>query len=218
MGADLGPSNNGLGSTPELSVFVTWSAMGVRAVFLVGFMAAGKTTVGQELARRLGWDFVDLDAQIESREGQTIAEIFRDRGEREFRIVETAALRDLTESLERDTVVALGGGTFVQPKNRELLRRWISVFLDVPPDELWRRSREDATKRPLRKDDPAEFDRQYGYRLNQYRKATVTVVTSGKDMDSLCAEIERTLQFRRGTEDAGSSRVPADHLGTGESQ
>ncbi len=64
--------------------------MGVRAVFLVGFMAAGKTTVGQELARRLGWDFVDLDAEIESRERQTIAEMFRDRGEREFRLVETA--------------------------------------------------------------------------------------------------------------------------------
>jgi len=195
-----------------------WSAMGVRAVFLVGFMAAGKTTVGQELARRLGWDFVDLDAHIESRERQTIAEIFRDRGEHEFRLVETATLRDLTKTLKRDTVVALGGGTFVQPRNRDLLGPWPSVFLEVPEDELWRRSLEDDTKRPLRKDSYAEFAHQYAGRLPCYRKATVTVVTPGKDPSSLCAEIERTLQFRGGTEAVSPSQAPADRLGTGESK
>jgi shikimate kinase len=191
--------------------------MGVRAVFLVGFMASGKSSVGQELARRLGWDFVDLDARIESRERQTIPEIFRDRGEAGFRLAETGALRHLTESLDRDTVVALGGGTFVQLKNRELLRRWPSVFLDVPPDELWRRSREDATKRPLRKDDPMEFARQYEERLPYYRQATVTVVTSSRDPASLCAEIERTLQFRDGVKLSGSSLIPPTDFETGES-
>ena len=87
--------------------------MPVRAVFLVGFMAAGKTTVGQELARRLGWDFVDLDARIESCERQSIPEIFRERGESGFRLAETGALRDLlTGSLQPNCVVALGGGAF----------------------------------------------------------------------------------------------------------
>jgi len=189
----------------------------VRAVFLVGFMACGKTTVGQELARRLGWDFVDLDARIESRERQAIAEIFRDREERGFRLAEAAALRDLTESLEHDTVVALGGGTFAQPRNRELLQCWPSVFLDSPLDELWRRSQADATKRPLRKEDPTEFARLHEYRLPFYRQATVTVVTSGKDPVSLCAEIERTLHLGD-TEVDGSSHIPPAHSGTGESQ
>jgi|SRR5450759_915620 len=193
--------------------------MPVRAVFLVGFMASGKSSVGQELARRLDWDFVDLDARIESRERQTIYEIFRDRGEPGFRLAETSALRDLlTESLQRNRVVALGGGTFVQPKNRELLRPWPSVFLDVPPDELWRRGLEDATKRPLRKDDPTEFARQYEYRLKFYREATVTVVTSGKDLAALCAEIERTLQLRDGAKLSESSLIPPADFGTGESQ
>jgi shikimate kinase len=197
--------------------------MGVRAVFLVGFMASGKTTVGQALARRLNWDFVDMDARIEARERQTIPEIFRDRGEPGFRLAESSALRDLTEALERDTlerntVVALGGGTFAQPENVELLRAWPSVFLDAPPDELWRRCREDDTKRPLRKDDPTEFARLHEYRLPFYRQATVTVVTSGKDPASLCAEIERTLQFWGGTEAAGSSEIPPARSGTGESQ
>ncbi len=186
--------------------------MQVRAVFLVGFMAAGKTTVGQELARRLGWDFVDLDAKIESHEQQTIAEMFRDRGELEFRRAEAATLRDLTESMERDTVVALGGGTFAQLGNFELLRPWHSIFLDTPLDELWRRTREDATKRPLRKEDRADFESLYWQRRPSYTQASVTVVTSGKDLATICAEIERTFQLREGTEAAGSSQTPSDHF------
>ncbi len=208
MGADLGLATR----LTTLPLFVSWGAMGVRAVFLVGFMAAGKTTVGQELARRLGWDFVDLDAQIESRERQTVPDILRNKGEREFRRVEAATLRELAESLERDTVVALGGGTFAQPKNRELLRPWHSVFLEVPLDELWRRGLEDSAKRPLRKDDPAEFASLYGYRLPFYRQATVTVVTSGKDLATICGEIERTVQFREGAEGGGSSQIPPQHF------
>ena len=192
--------------------------MAVRAVFLVGFMASGKSSVGRELARRLDWDFVDLDTRIESRERQTIPEIFRDRGESGFRLAETSALRDLTGSLQRNTVVALGGGTFAQPNNRELLRSWPSVFLQVPLHELWRRSLEDPTERPLRRDNLSEFARLYESRLPFYRQATMTVVTSGKDPASLCLEIERTLLFRERTEAAASPQVPPDNFGTGESQ
>ena len=177
--------------------------MEVRAVFLVGFMASGKSSVGQELARRLRWDFVDLDARIESREGQSIVEIFRVRGEHDFRHAETAALRDLTESLARDSVVALGGGTFAQAKNRGLLRHWPSVFLETSLDELWRRSLEDTTKRPLRKD-RIEFAHLYEYRLPFYRQATATVETSGKNLGSICAEIETALQI--GQVKTGGSR------------
>ena len=193
--------------------------MAVRAVFLVGFMASGKTTVARELARRLDWDFVDLDARIESRERLTIPEIFRDRGEPAFRLAETGALRDLTESLHRNTVVALGGGTFAQPKNRELLRSWPSVFLEVPLDELWRRTLEDPVARPLRKDSLTDFARLYESRLPSYRQATMTVVTSGKDdLASVCGEIESKLQLRDGEKFSESSLHPAANFGTGESQ
>jgi shikimate kinase len=192
--------------------------MGVRAVFLVGFMASGKSTVGRELARRLGWDFVDLDERIEAREGQAVPEIFRDSGEQGFRQAEGRALRELTELLERNTVVALGGGTFVQPRNFELLRPWHSIFLDAPLDELWQRSLTDGVDRPLRKDDRAEFEALYWQRRPSYTQATVTVVTSGKDLVTICAEIERTLKFREGAEAAGSSQISPDHFYTGESQ
>jgi shikimate kinase len=183
------------------------TAMGVRVVFLVGFMGSGKTMVGQELARRLGWDFVDLDASIEAREQQTIPEIFRLQGETTFRRLETNALQDLLANpVHRDSVVALGGGAFAQQDNRELLRSWPTVFLDAPPEELWQRclreeeieGKPDQSKpprRPLGKD-PDRFARLHAERLPFYRQASVTVATAGKEPTAICLEIERVLQLR----------------------
>ena len=158
-------------------------------------MASGKSTVGRELARHLGWEFVDLDARIESRDGQGIPEIFRDRGEPGFRAAETSALTELTQSLDRDSVVALGGGAFAQENIREITRPWPSVFLQAPVDELWQRSSEDQEIRPLRKD-REQFGRLYAERLPFYMQATKTVDTSGKDPAAICAEIESALQLR----------------------
>ncbi len=194
--------------------------MGVRAVFLVGFMASGKSRVGQELARRLEWDFVDLDARIESREQQTIPEIFRERGEAGFRLAETRALSDLlAASLERNSVVALGGGAFAQERNRELLRHWPSVFLEAPASELWQRSLTDGVERPLR-GDPEQFARLYAERLPLYRQASVVVATTGKQLTSICAEIEGALQLRGTPEDtkSGLTRIDGAGFGRGESQ
>ncbi|HUM05898.1 MAG TPA: shikimate kinase [Terriglobales bacterium] len=170
--------------------------MGVLAVFLVGFMGSGKSSVGHELARRLGWNFLDLDAHIESRERTSIAEIFRQKGESGFRMIETAALRNSIASLMKSSVVALGGGAFVQEANRELIRGWPSVFLEGNIDELWHRSSEEDTIRPLRKD-RQQFDQLYEERLPFYRLATFTVQTSGKDVGSICQEIERVLRSQR---------------------
>jgi shikimate kinase len=180
--------------------------MNVRVVFLVGFMAAGKTTVGRELAQRLGWEFVDLDAYIEACEQKSIREIFEERGEHGFRELEHGALRELTESLESDAVIALGGGTFAQTANREFLRPFASVFLEAHLDELWERSRADHAKRPLRSENREEFARLYEGRVSFYREATVTIVTSGKAPASLCAEIERTLKLE-GKDSAGGSQA-----------
>jgi len=184
----------------------------VRAVFLVGFMGSGKNTVGQELARRLAWDFVDLDACIEARERQTVPEIFRLRGETGFREAETGALSDLlTNSLERHAVVALGGGAFVQESNRELLRSWPTVFLDAPAEVQWRRclqqEAESGVERPLRRD-PEQFARLLAERLPFYRQASLIVETSGKELAAICLEIERALQLREGPDDARVKMSP----------
>ena len=168
--------------------------MEVRAVFLVGFMGSGKTSIGQKLADRLGWDFLDLDSRIELREHRTIAEIFRNHGEPGFRLVETAALCELTEGLKRNSIVALGGGTFVQETNRSLIRRWPAVFLEAPVDELWRRSSEEKEIRPLRQD-RKQFAGLYEERLPFYREAALTIETHGKGLAAICAEIESELQL-----------------------
>jgi len=174
--------------------------MGARAVFLVGFMGAGKNTVGRELARRVGWDFVDLDEQIEHREAQTIPEIFRTKGEPAFRLAETEALREfLADSHRRNSVVALGGGAFVEQKNRALLREWPTVFLDVPVDELWQRCQQDGAGRPLRRDRD-QFSSLHAQRLPFYREATLTVETGGKELLSICLEIEHALRLTRSLE------------------
>jgi shikimate kinase len=182
--------------------------MGARAVFLVGFMASGKSTVGAELARRLGWDYVDLDSRIEARERKSVPEIFREQGEAGFRRAESNALQDLTQSLERDSVVALGGGAFAQEKNRALLRSWPSVFLNAPVEELWQRSLADGVERPLRKGRD-QFVRLHGERLPFYRQATITVETSGRDVASICAEIEGALQLLTATEGGRQGSAPS---------
>ncbi len=91
-------------------------------IYLVGFMGSGKTTIGRLLAARLGWSFADLDEEIEAAERATIAAIFEERGEPEFRRIEAEMLRQHVRSIERGkaAVIALGGGAFAQQQNREI--------------------------------------------------------------------------------------------------
>src|SRR5262249_56745224 len=109
-------------------------ACGVRAdkVYLVGFMAEGKTSVGRALARRLDWRFIDIDELIERQERMTVAEIFARHGEPYFRAAERVVVADQLPA--RHVVVATGGGTFVDPQNRAAIRsHGVSVWLDAPP-------------------------------------------------------------------------------------
>jgi len=114
-------------------------------------MASGKTTVGRALADHIGWPFVDMDAEIEAREGKAIAQIFRERGEAGFREVENTVLRAHVRSIEsgQPCVLALGGGAYVQPGNRELLENnGVTLWLDCPLEVIERRLNGD-TSRPL---------------------------------------------------------------------
>ena len=109
-------------------------------IILVGLMGAGKTTVGRQLARRLRKRFVDCDHEIEARTGVSIPTIFEIEGEAGFRRRESAVI----ESLAQDSglVLATGGGAVLDPMNRKHLKAggWV-VYLDVPPDVLWHRTR-----------------------------------------------------------------------------
>jgi shikimate kinase len=142
-------------------------------IYLAGFMGSGKTTVGQALAHRLGWDFVDIDAEVETAAHMSIREIFESKGEPEFRRLETEMLRHLTKTVERGApvVVALGGGAFVQPGNFEILQpKGISIWLDCPFEKLEARIGADGPNRPLARD-PESLHRLYEARLPGYLKA-----------------------------------------------
>jgi shikimate kinase len=186
-------------STPDSRPKVTPAARDrvreLPTVFLVGFMGAGKTSVGQALSRRLGLPFEDLDDRIQDREGKTIAQIFRESGEAAFRKAETAALRELLAELGSSSrVVALGGGAFVQDVNAALIAEAEahSVFLDAPVKELLRRCEREQKERPLRQD-PKQFRELYEERRRAYMKAAVRIDTDGKDVDAVAAEVACSL-------------------------
>ncbi|HEX6898050.1 MAG TPA: shikimate kinase [Bryobacteraceae bacterium] len=167
----------------------------VSAVALVGFMGAGKTTVGQALAQRLGWRFADLDQLIEASERRSIPRIFADEGEVHFRELERKALAQAF-SLPDSTplVLALGGGAFVSPSVRELLAELgiASVWLDAPVDELFRRCEQPDVVRPLRRD-RRQFAQLHEQRLSSYRQADLHVVTIGKEISSIVNEVIQGL-------------------------
>ena len=119
-------------------------------IYLVGFMGAGKTTLAQALARRLGWRVEDVDALIEARERRTVADIFAREGEPYFRSLERQVIWALLP--HRHVVVATGGGTFIDPENRAAINAdGLSVWIDVPFDVLLNRIPSDG-RRPLASD------------------------------------------------------------------
>ena len=167
----------------------------VRTVFLVGFMGAGKSSVGRALSLRLGWSFEDLDDRIQAREGRSIGQIFRESGETGFRRVEADALRGLLgEPVSSPRVVGLGGGAFVQAENAALLAQTQApiFFLDASVDELFRRCQQEKVERPLRQD-RERFRQLYEGRRPRYMTGTVRVETTGKSVDAVAAEVARHL-------------------------
>jgi shikimate kinase len=174
---------------------------GTRAVVLIGFMGAGKSSVGCALGKQLGWTFEDLDERIERREGRTVSEIFRESGESEFRRAEHAALKELMSELSAGAkkIVALGGGAFVQEHNARLIDAGSipTVFLDANVEELWRRCREQrGTERPLL-GNIESFRNLYEARRPHYLKASLRQETSGKMIEEIAAEVVQALGLAR---------------------
>ena len=153
-------------------------------IYVVGFMGAGKSTVGRHLANRLGWSFFDSDVEIEQAEKTAIAQIFQQRGEPEFRRIETEIICQHVRWIERGrpAVLALGGGAFAQPANRQLLENnGITVWLDCPFERVQQRVAQ-AAHRPLARD-PDAFAALYHARRADYALAQVHVAIDSDDPD-----------------------------------
>lgn len=163
-----------------------------RAVFLVGYMGAGKTSVGRYVAQRLRWNFVDLDDRIEAFAGRSVAEIFDAEGEIGFRGRESTALAQVLGELAEGapTIVALGGGAYAQTGNVTLLTGFGApvIFLDAPVEELWNRTQQAGSARPLRSDEHA-FRTRHEERWPQYSQAAHRIDTAGKSVAEVAAEV-----------------------------
>ena len=165
-------------------------------VCLTGFMGSGKSTVGRMLAAQLAWHFVDLDAEIERGAGIPISQIFAQKGEAVFRDIEHDCLEHVLGSASaRNTrlVLALGGGTFAQPRNAALIREFggefsvpqrgagsVVIWLDCSSEDLLRRCVL-MGDRPLFRDE-ASFRKLYEERLPHYRQADYRVESGGEPM------------------------------------
>ena len=155
-------------------------------MYLVGFMAAGKTSVGRALARRLDWKFIDIDELIERQEHMTVAEIFARHGEPYFRAAERAVVADQLPA--RHVVVATGGGTFVDPQNRAAIRGdGVSVWLDAPLERVIARMPADG-RRPLA-GDRADLERLYEGRRLAYEQAHVRLDAGRAGVDALVEQL-----------------------------
>jgi len=155
-------------------------------VYLVGFMGSGKTTLARALGRRLGWRVVDLDEEIERREGRTVAQVFAQDGEPYFRRVEREVLLAFLPA--RNVIVATGGGTFIQPANRtDIMADGLTVWLDAPFSRIVDRVPSDG-RRPLAADRDA-FAALFEGRRAVYRLAHLRIDAQGR-VDAL---VERLL-------------------------
>jgi shikimate kinase len=155
-------------------------------IFLVGFMGAGKTTVGQTLAEAMGWRFIDLDRLIEQREGRSVREIFEARGESEFRRLEHEAIALCGQM--SGTVIALGGGAYVAEANRARLREiGLTVWLDCPLEICLRRVTGDAARPLLRSRE--EMTGLFERRRPAYGDADLIVETGDRSPQELAAII-----------------------------
>ncbi|MDP9362209.1 MAG: shikimate kinase [Acidobacteriota bacterium] len=165
-------------------------------IYLVGFMGAGKTTVGRELAARVDAPFFDLDELIESAEKVSIKELFAQHGEPYFRKRERDVLRS-TRHLEH-AVIATGGGTFTFDENIQFIQsEGLSVYLSAPYSLLRSRIGDKAAERPLFRDDVAAHE-LYSSRIRYYRMSDITIEvreeeTTNEIVERLLLELPKGL-------------------------
>jgi shikimate kinase len=162
-------------------------------LFLVGMMGAGKTSVGEQLARRAGLDFIDADRELQHRFGTTIAAMFADEGEAAFRRREAELLDELT--LRDGAIIATGGGAVLDPVSREhLRRRGRTIYLHASPAVLWRRTCGDTERPLLRVAEPlAALIALYAVRDPLYRDCSGAVIDTAELAPTGVARIIATL-------------------------
>jgi shikimate kinase len=160
------------------------------AIYLVGFMGCGKSSVGRALADELGWSFIDLDEDIEKCADAPVAHIFDTQGEANFRALETEALNKRVQIARsgQPQVISLGGGAFTIEQHVELvLNHGVTVWLDAPLDVIKRRIAQE-THRPLARD-PVRMKELFEQRRRAYARADYRIETGEDDPAAIVSRI-----------------------------
>ena len=163
-------------------------------IYLIGYMACGKTTLGKELARKLSLSFLDLDKYLEKKYFKTIPQIFEEEGESGFRLKEQACLQEVAEF--EDVVIATGGGAPCFFDNVEVMNRTgICIFLDVDAEELANRLLQSKTERPLVKGKSPEelvgfIEGMLEKRRPYYEQASYQITGSNITVPEMLSRIE----------------------------
>lgn len=130
----------------------------VQNIILIGFMGCGKSTIGRELKRMLGFQWIDTDAEIESRAQCKISQIFAEQGEQGFRDQESAVLQDLQQKRLMSTVVSTGGGAILRPENRDILRQLgYVVWLKANAETIYSRTKKNRSRPILQTENPQQM-------------------------------------------------------------
>ena len=180
--------------SPEVAALV--AKLGNRTIVLVGMMGAGKSSIGRRLASEFNLPFVDADTEIETAAGMSIPEIFEAHGEPYFRSGEARVIARLLESGPQ--VLASGGGAFINPQTRALIRaRGISVWLKADLEVLLRRIKRRSDRPLLKTDDPEQtLSQLIAERYPIYAEADVTIHSRDVSHDAIVADIVAGLAER----------------------
>lgn len=174
-----------------------YTPFAVQRVVMLGYMCSGKSTVGQVLARRLEWEFLDYDVEIERREDRTVSAIIETEGEEYFRAAEAGLTEEA--ATQRMLVMAPGGAWITRP---ELLQQLgpgtLAVWLRVTPEETARRLMEDTIDRPFKDlaDPVGRIAEMQAERAPLYRLADHAIPTDGRSTEEIAFEIEQVVRTR----------------------
>ena len=169
----------------------------MKNIVLTGFMGTGKTEVGRELSRILGWRLIDVDDEIVKTQKMSINEIFGKFGEPAFRDMETDMIRKVSRN--KNVIISTGGGTVLRQQNMDILReKGIIICLSAPPETVLERTSANSERPLLKVEDPlGRIKELMEFRKPFYDKADITVGTEQKTPLSIAEEILERIGWKK---------------------